>query len=121
MSHTLEYDSDADCITLRIEGIVTLDLIAEIAPEVGRLCVDTGCCRLLNDMRDTTINISITELNKSPKIMDESGVSRTLKRALVVPSSFNQYRFLENVTRNRGHNFMVFKDIKKAKKWLMDK
>jgi hypothetical protein len=119
MSHELHYDSDADCVILRVEGTVTMDLIREIAPQAARMCEETGCRRLLNDMRSTTINISFVELFGSPTAMDESGVSRTIKRALLVPAAFEESQFLENVTRNRGHDLMVFRDIEEAKRWLL--
>lgn len=119
MSHDLYHDSENDCIILRVEGKVTLDRIRRIAPEVARICEETGCSRLLNDMSETEIDIPVPELFKSPKIMEESNVPRVLKRALVVPSSFGELGFLENVSRNRGHNLMVFRDIEEARKWLL--
>ncbi len=121
MSHELHYDPNIDCVILRIQGIVTLDLIRKIAPEVARMCEETGCRRLLNDMSAATINISILDLYTSPKTMDESGVSRKIKRALVVPHAFDEPDFLENLTRNRGHDLKIFKDIKEAKQWLLSK
>ena len=119
MSHKLYYDSDIDCVILRVQGEVTMDFIREVAPQVGSMCAEKGCNRLLNDMSEATINVSFTDLFGSPKAMDESRVSRTIKRALVVPPAFEESRFLENVTRNRGHNLMVFKDIEEATKWLL--
>jgi len=70
-------------------------------------------------MRSATINISVAGLFYSPKAMDESGVSRTIKRALLVPAAFEESEFLETVTRNRGHNLKVFRDIEEAKRWLL--
>ncbi|MDP8217758.1 MAG: hypothetical protein P9M03_03420 [Candidatus Theseobacter exili] len=121
MSHELRYDSDIDCIFLCFQGRVTIELITEIAPEVARMSAKTGCHRLLNNMSAATVDISISDLYYSPEVMDKSGVLRTLKKALVVPPSFDESGFLEDVTRNRGHNLMVFKDIENAKKWLFDK
>lgn len=119
MSHELYYDSDIDCVILRVQGEVTMGSIRKIAPQAGSMCAEKGCNRLLNDMSEATINISVVNLFDSPGTMDESGVSRTIKRALVVPPDFKEFRFLENVTRNRGHNLMVFKDIEEARKWLL--
>ncbi len=121
MSYELQYDSKIDCVILRIQDIVTLEVIRMIAPEVARMCEETGCRRLLNDMSTATINISFLDLYKSPKTMDESGVSRKTKRALVVPPAFDEPDFLENLTRNRGHDLKIFKDIKEAKQWLLSK
>lgn len=118
MSHKLYYDSDLDCVILRVEGLVTLNRVRKLAPEVSHLCEKTGCCRLLNDMSGAQIDITIPGLFTSPQIMNESHVSPKIKRALVVPPSFKEAEFLENVTRNRGHNFKIFNDIDDAVKWL---
>jgi len=82
-----------------------------MAPEVARMCEQTGCHRLLNDMSQATIDITVTGLSDSPSIIDNSKISRVIKRALVVPPSFEEASFLENVSRNRGHNLMVFENI----------
>jgi len=119
MSYELSYDFDMDCVILRIQGEVTIELVRKLTPQVASMLEKKNCHRLLNDMSGTTINFSIAELYSSPKIMDESGVMHSTKRALVVPSSFEKYEFLENVTVNRGHNLKVFKDIKEATKWLL--
>jgi len=119
MSHRLTYDPDSDCLVLRIRGKVTIELIRELAPQVGRMFEETGCRRLLNDMSAATIDISVTDLFTSPKIMDDSGVGRNTRRALVVSREFEESGFLENVTRNRGHNFRAFVNIKEAKQWLL--
>ena len=119
MSHKLYYDSEINCVILRVEGVVTLERISKLAPEVARLCKEYDCQRLLNDMSETTIDISVVGLFNSPSIMEKSKVSRTIKRALVVPLSFKEKNFLETVTRNRGHKLAVFVDIEKAKQWLL--
>ena len=119
MGDELRYDSDSDCVILHVEGTVTMERIRKLAPQVARMFAHTGCNRLLNDMRAAIIDVSVTELFDSPNAMDEAKVSRTIKRALVVPPSFKESTFLEDVTNNRGHNLRVFKDIEEAKQWLL--
>lgn len=119
MLHKLFYDPDTKCVYLQIEGSVTNARIRKIAPEVASLCKEANCNRLLNDMSSATIDVSFAELFESPQIMEESRIPPTLKRALVVPHSFKDFRFLETVSRNRGHNLRVFYDINEAKKWLL--
>lgn len=121
MSHKLFYDAESHCVVLQIEGLVNLERIRRIAPEAASFCYELECYRLLNDMSQAVIDISVAGLFSSPKIMDELQVSRQIKRALVVPSEFSGEKaiFLENVTRNRGHNLMVFEDVNLAKQWLL--
>ena len=76
----------------------------------------------LVQMNDANLaDISVTDLFNSPEIIGKSGILRITKRALVVPPSFDESRFIENVTRNRGHNLMIFKNIEEAERWLMEK
>ncbi len=119
MSYSLRYDQDVDCVVLTFEDELTIAIIKEVAPQVARMCEETGCQRILNDMSSATIALSIAEIFSSPEIMDESRVSRRSKRALVVSPDFTDSHFLETVTRNRGHNLMVFTNIEEAKQWLL--
>jgi len=119
MSHELYYDSGIGCVVLVVTGTITVDRVREIAPLVARMCSETGCRHLLNDMSAATIKLSLMELFESPQIMNESEVSQGIKRALVFPPNFEEPKFLENVTRNRGHEFRAFEDIEEAKKWLL--
>lgn len=120
MAHELRYDSDADCVILRVDETVNLDIIRKLALEVASLCEEKECFRILNDMSTAAIDISVLDAYESPKIMGESGITRMIKRALVLPHTFDESDFLENVTRNRGHNFKVFIDIDKATQWLLE-
>lgn len=118
MSYSLSYDKDNDLIVIIFGEKVGIDLIKEAAPKVARLCEETGCRRILNDMSNAMIDISIAQIPESPRIMDESQIARATKRALVLPRGFSEAHFLETVTRNRGHNLRVFFDLKKAMAWL---
>ncbi len=120
MSYSLSYDQDADCVVVAIcDMCVTIRVVRELAPQVAGLCEKTGCHRILNDMSTAQIDISVLEAFRSPGIMDQSGISRATKRALVLPAEFPEGHFLETVTRNRGHNLKVFTDVAQAKAWLM--
>lgn len=119
MSHNLTYDSETGCVILRIQGRVTMKLIQELAPQVARMFRETKCQRFLNDMSTAVIDVSFMDVYGSPKAMDESGITRDIRRALVVPSDFKQSEFLETVTRNRGHDLRIFTDVDEAKRWLL--
>lgn len=118
MTHRLIYNRDSDCIELTVEGVFTMERLKRIAPEVAKLSEESGCQCILNDMSAATIDISLGEVYSSPQEMDNSGILRTTRRALVVPHDFDQAAFLETVTRNRGHNLKVFRDRESALEWL---
>ena len=119
MAHTISYDSGMGCVILCIRGKITIEQIQGLAPQVAHMLQETNCRRLLNDMSAAVIEVSPVNLYRSPQIMDESGIMRDTRRALVLPADFRDARFLEDVPRNRGHNLMVFTDVEKAKEWLL--
>ena len=118
MTHKLAYNTETDCIELTVEGSFNMERLKRIAPEVAQLSEESGCLNILNDMSNATIDVSLSGVYSSPQEMDNSGKSRTTRRALVVPPSFDQASFLETVTRNRGHDLKVFTDRKEALDWL---
>lgn len=121
MSFNILHDPTTNCVILTFHETVTMEKIREAAPLVAQFCEEKKCFRILNDMSSARIQISIVDVFQSPAIMDNSGITRITKRALVVPPDFDKSEFLETVTRNRGHDLMVFNDIEKAKQWLLSK
>ncbi len=118
MTHILQYNPDSDCVELMIQGVFNMERLKAIAPEVARLSEKSDCQRILNDMSSATIDVSLADIYSSPQQMDNSGINRNTRRALVVPPDFDQGAFLETVTRNRGHNLRVFSDRVSALEWL---
>ncbi len=117
--YTLRHEADADCIILTVKGRVSYNAIIDMAPHVARMSQETGCYKILNDMSTASIDMSFTDIHSSPEVMNNSGVSKSTKRALVLPANFQEAYFLETVTRNYGHNLKVFYDVEKAKEWLL--
>ena len=116
--HTLSYDRQLDCVHVTFTGIVDLRVIQEVAPQVARLCAETGCRRILNDMSRAHIGITFMEAFKSPDIMDQSHIPRSIRRALIPPPDFPESQFLETISQNRGHNLKVFSSVADATAWL---
>jgi hypothetical protein len=61
-----------------------------------------NCLRLLNDMRQASLRLSTVDLYELPAWIEEAGVNRACKRALVVARDFNDYKFYETVSRNQA-------------------
>jgi hypothetical protein len=120
MSHTLAYHPENDYIELLVEGVFDLTRLKRLAPEVARLSAESGSLHILNDMSGATIDVSILEIYSNPQQMDDAGISRSTRRALVVPPNFEHAHFLETVTRNRGHNLRVFTSRDEALAWLLE-
>jgi hypothetical protein len=118
MPHTLAYIPEEGYIELTVDGRFNLARLKQIAPEVASLSNESGCLHILNDMSYATIDVSVLDVYSSPQQMDDAGITRSTKRALVVPKSFEHAHFLETVTRNRGHDLKVFFDRDEAINWL---
>jgi site-specific recombinase XerD len=131
MAYEVTYNPEEDCVHARIEGGVDLATAQRYAREIIKQLRAHNCLRLLNDMRKASIKLSTMDLYDLPawieERIEEAGVSRSCKRALLVAKNFNDYAFYETVTRNHGQLLEVFtdsqvtgifRDISKADEWL---
>lgn len=119
--YKINYDPVDNFVILIINGIITLDSIRQIAPEVAKFCSNYDCQLLLNDMRFAKLDVSVLDAYNSPRVMENSGITNKLKRAVVLPESFKESKFLEDRSRNRGHHIKVFTNHVDAKNWLLKK
>jgi hypothetical protein len=121
MPYSLCYDKEIDSIILVFENSINISVIQEVAPQVARICKETGCWRILNDMRAASIDMSMMHLFDYLDFIDKSSISGTAKSALLFPSDFYDSRILEPTTHNRGDNLKVFFDVTEAREWLLGK
>jgi hypothetical protein len=119
MSYILRYDSDADCVFLSIEGLITTARIREIVPKIERLCETSACWRVLGDVSDASIDLSGVKFLRGLKILDESNVTCSIKRALVAPSLMDYSASSDTVSDLRSKNLSVFGDVETAMQWLL--
>jgi len=131
MAYTVIYDPDQDCVYAGIEGGVDLAVAQRYAQEIIEQLRAHHCLRLRNDMRKASLKLSTMDLYDLPawieERLEEAGVSRSCKRALLVSTDFRDYEFYETVSRNHGHLLEIFadskitgifRDIAKADEWL---
>jgi len=131
MAYQVTYDPEEDCVHASIEGAVDLATVQRYAREITKQLRAHNCLRLRNDMRRASIKLSTMDLYDLPawieERLEEAGVSRSCKRALLVSRDFRDYEFYETVSRNHGHLLEVFadstttgifRDVIKAEEWL---
>jgi hypothetical protein len=127
MTYQVVYDPDEDCVHGRIEGQVDLALVHEYAKEIIRQLSAHNCLRFLNDMRQASVTLSTVDIYDLPAWIEEAGMDRSCKRALLVAKDFDDYLFFETVSRNHGHlvevfadpsQTAIFRDIGEARAWL---
>ena len=118
MPYSIKYTNETNCIYVSIEGTFDLSLFDSMAAEVAQYVNEFGCRRILNDMRQATPIGSTFDIYSMPKHALEAGVTRNVRRALLVRGSFSQFRFLETVFVNQGNMVQLFNNIDDAKQWL---
>ncbi len=127
MAYKVEYNAAEDCVQARIEGSVDLEMVHRYAREIIRQLSAHNCWRLLNDMRRASIRLPTVDIYDLPAWIEEEGLNRDCRRALVVSRDFDDYKFFETVSRNHGHLLEVFadpnatgifRDKTKAREWL---
>ena len=131
MAYKVVYNPDEDCVHASIEGDVDLAMVKQYAGEIKEQLREHNCPRLLNDMRKASIKLSTMDIYDLPawieEALEEAGVGRCARRALLVSRDFKDYEFYETVSRNHGHLLAVFadpakahifRDISKACEWL---
>jgi hypothetical protein len=126
MSYAVQYDAEAGLITIEITGRINIPLVRKLGPEVVRIAQEHHCFLVLNDAREATPSFITMELYDLPKIIQEIAAESAtqvyrFKRALVVSKDIDDFTFFETVSRNRGQNVMLFRDVDAARKWLLGK
>lgn len=118
MPYTINYDQTTDCILVIATGELDSPLIQNIACGVLDAIKKYECTRILNDLRDARLTRDTLDIYQMPEIAMEVGVSHGCKRALVVGDNSSEFRFLETMFINRGHNVKMFAGIDDARDWL---
>lgn len=88
------------------------------ASEVVALLDKHSCVRVLSDLREVDLRLSMIDLYNIPKLVTEAGVKQNVKRAVVFGKAAEDYEFLETISVNRGQIFRVFTDFDEAQTWI---
>ena len=126
MPHSVEYDPQTDIIHIKVEGPLTLAIVRDVSNAAALLSKERGCLRILNDLREASIQLSMLEIYSLPgsiaKITSALGLPvHNFRRAVVLPEGTTLLPFFETVSRNRMQNVTLFHDIEAARKWLLEK
>jgi len=121
MPYSVDYDKETDCIYVSVEGELNLSLFDSMAEDVARCLSECGCRRVLNDLRGARLMGSVVDIYFMPEHAMKVGITRAVKRALVISGTFSRFHFLETVFINQGNIVQLFDSIDEAKRWLFDK
>jgi len=120
MPYTVEYDQESECVLVQVQGYFELSLLHQMAPEIAMCLKKNGCRRVLKDLRSAMLTDYVTDIYGIPESVRKAGVSREIKRALLVTEITPEFRFLETAFINRGNIVRLFTDIDRARKWLSE-
>src|SRR5215204_967454 len=98
MSHTVVYNSEEQIIEIKVQGDLSLNAVKEIMTEAAQIAKAQACFLVLNDMREATMKLDMTEIYQLPKILTDIFTSfelnvYKLKRALVAANDLKDYSF----------------------------
>lgn len=121
MQCTVTYDKENDYMISSCEGVLNVEAMSEIARKIAETAKESGCKKLLNDLRKVTLEVDTMEIFKSPDTVQTEGIDRSWKRAVVVDEKYKgDFHFFETVAVNRGHLLRVFTDYNAAVTWLKE-
>lgn len=118
MPHRVTYDQQAGYILATAVGPFDVALAREILKDVVRLCKETGCKRILNDIREATFTMDLLDINSLPDLAREAGIDPDSRRALLVSDHHRDYEFFQNVSLLHRQKVRVFADLGEAQRWL---
>jgi len=120
MPYSVEYDEKTNCIYVSVDGELNLSLFDSMAAEVARCLSECGCRRILNDLRKARLTKSVADVYSMPERAMKVGITRAVKRALVISGAISKFHFLETVFINQGNIVRLFNSIEEARLWLFD-
>jgi hypothetical protein len=122
MPFQVTYDSEIDCVITAITGDMDKSVISDFFTEVGRIAAENNCTRVLSDLREGKITALLTDIYEMAKAIENKGIVKSLKRAIVISKDHDDYAFWETVCHNQGHQRVrVFQDYEQAKDWVLMK
>jgi len=120
MNVGLHYDAEMHILRGRVWGALDLEGVRNMASTAAALARQTGCRKLLNDLRDATVSASTMEMYMLPRVVDGEGLAPGIKRALLVRDSPEEFRFLETVFINNGQQVRLFQSLDEGERWLLE-
>ena len=126
LSYTVQYDAEAGLITASAQGAIDMQTLTAFVHAIVSALKEHNCRLVLNDVREVTVLLSTVQIYDLPDMIVELASAEGLealeiKRALVAAGDLSDFSFFETVSLNRMHNIKIFRDMDKARAWLLEK
>ncbi len=121
MAWQVKYSADDGIVTVKVSGQTNLeDLVRTFAAGIAT-AREHRVKRMLIDARQMTITSSATQLYGLPGLLQEQGLTRAHKVAIVVsdrPEPNEDFSFIETIFHNRGFSICLYSEMTQALAWL---
>ena len=119
MKWTISHIPESNTIHIETAGQMTVEVLNQMVEEAIKASELHNSRLFLVDHRKVVVALNFVETFNRPQELSTLRFPKNSQIALVVPeSSPEKFRFFETVSRNRGYQVQIFKDIKSAKEWL---
>jgi hypothetical protein len=114
----VQHEPEEGIIRVHLQGRIDDRMLSMATSKLMEEMSHCNCNRFLMDHREVKLSMSIVDLFYLPMVASKIGVPRSSRIAVVYSTQEDDYRFIENVGRNRGFNVRVFTDVDEGIKWL---
>jgi len=121
MSWKIEYWPEQHLIYIKTSGIMTMDMLWQMAKEAFELARKHNVNSYLGDHTDMVPAVEAMGIFEFPRICAEIGMRRTDRLAILYsPQSSRQedFTFYEDTATNEGFSHRLFVDKEAALNWL---
>jgi len=125
MNYSITYEPIDKIIIATVHGDASLGLMSKMLTDITDHMKETNSHRLINDMRDARLKMSLLDITALPGMLQAAAFSRQLnlkklKRALVSDKRHEMLEMQEVITRYVGSQFKHFYTVDDAKQWLIE-
>lgn len=121
MAIKIKIVSAKDFIEVTADGMIDIAASRRLLVEIAKAERQPVDYELLVDFRDTDSRLSVTDIYQlAAELGEHTDIHRGKVALLVTPGlNFNQARFFETCSRNRGFLVDAFTDYEKAMRWIL--
>lgn len=114
----VHYNEECDCLVSSFTGTFNQETLKEYSIEIAKTASEHDFRYFLNDLREADVDFSSIEIRNIPGIFHAAGLDISCKRAILMSTKLNHYRFFLTAANTRGFNVKVFTDLDEAMDWL---
>ena len=125
MNYSITYEPIEDIIIATVHGDVNLGLMSKMLHEITDHIKETNCQRLIKDMRNARLKMSLLDIQALPGMFQAAAFNRqislkTLRRAFVSEKNHDMLELQELFTLHASNASKHFHTMEDAKTWLRD-